>query len=465
MRRITAAREAKRLHLTPVEEAFLDWEDDSESNHMHVGGIMIFGPTSVERDVRLEDIRWRVAERLELLPNLKRRLSSPRTNAFRRLSWRLDPDFDIMRHVWCSGLPDGCDDRALLEWLSHFFSRRLDRGRPLWEIAVVTRLSENRWALALKIHHCAIDGVGSVLASRRLVMDDHQGATPDDLQVGPGDPGRIDDSPGEGRPTGSPGDRRNTTYFRDLLKMSLTNRKPTSVVLPTSLNVPISPGRSLAAVEVPLASLEYVTERLGGTINDVLLSISAAGVERVFAQRGERLAHNYLRIKVPVSVRSRSTSLPEGALVVVMHVSVPVFLEDALDRYRQTVAATATTKRSEVALAVAWLSDLSKNLPPFVVRGARRFLFPAGLDHITVSNIPGPAERLEAIGSPLQKVIPIVPISDLHSVGIAAVSYAGTMMIGIHADQTMHHELGTLCAGVEGGLAELVQVAKRVANK
>ena len=51
-----------------------------------------------------------------------------------------------------------------------FFSQRLDRHRPLWEMALVEGLADGRWAIAHKTHHSIVDGVGSVDVGQ-LILD------------------------------------------------------------------------------------------------------------------------------------------------------------------------------------------------------------------------------------------------------------------------------------------------------
>ena len=86
---------------------------------------------------------------------------SLRTGGLHWPTWEEDTDFQVERHVFPAGLhaPGGRDE--LMEWAGEYYSQRLDRTKPLWEIAVL-ELEDGRWALVTKTHHCMIDGVGSV---------------------------------------------------------------------------------------------------------------------------------------------------------------------------------------------------------------------------------------------------------------------------------------------------------------
>ena len=86
----------------------------------------------------------------------------PHTGGLSWPAWEDDPDFDLKRHIGHAALPAPGGERELSEWSSQFFSQRLDRHRPLWEMTLLEGLSGGRWALATKTHHCMVDGVGSV---------------------------------------------------------------------------------------------------------------------------------------------------------------------------------------------------------------------------------------------------------------------------------------------------------------
>ncbi len=64
-------------------------------------------------------------------------------------------------------MPGG--EAELCEWLGDFWSRRLDRDRPLWEVILLEGLEGGRWALATKTHHALVDGVGSIDAGSMML--------------------------------------------------------------------------------------------------------------------------------------------------------------------------------------------------------------------------------------------------------------------------------------------------------
>ena len=52
-------------------------------------------------------------------------------------------------------------DAELFQMVATMMERRLDRERPLWECWVIEGLSDNRWAVLTKIHHCIADGIAT----------------------------------------------------------------------------------------------------------------------------------------------------------------------------------------------------------------------------------------------------------------------------------------------------------------
>ncbi len=157
-------------HLTALDATFLELEQADESAHMHIGGILVFEPMPGGGAPTLEQLCAHLEDRLHNLPRYSQRLSQPHTGGLSWPEWRDDPAFEISRHITRAALPSPGGERELQDWASGFFSQRLDRHRPLWEMAIVEGLENGGWALATKTHHCMVDGVGSVDVGH-LILD------------------------------------------------------------------------------------------------------------------------------------------------------------------------------------------------------------------------------------------------------------------------------------------------------
>ena len=129
---------------------------------MNLGGVMVFEPPAGEVAPTVEAVREQLAARLGEIPRYLQRLSSARTGGLAWPHWVPDERFDIRHHVGHAKLPTPGDSEQLSDWTAEFFSRPLDRTRPLWEIVLVEGLESGHWALGWKTHHCLVDGVVAV---------------------------------------------------------------------------------------------------------------------------------------------------------------------------------------------------------------------------------------------------------------------------------------------------------------
>ena len=73
--------------------------------------------------------------------------------------------------------------------------------------------------------------------------------------------------------------------------------------------------------------------------------------------------------------------------------------------------------------------------------------------------VNGSARLYAAGGAPLIDIAPIVPLAAEHSVGIAAISYAGGATFGLYADRATVPDLDVLCDGIVTSLHELAAPA------
>src|SRR4051794_32018937 len=149
-------------HLSALDATFLELEQEDPSAHMHIGGLLIFDPRPDGSIPTLEELTAHLDARLGELPRYHQRLSHPHVHGLRFPTWELDVDLDLREHVTRAALPAPGGRQELLAWVSDYWSHRLDRTRPLWDVVLLEGLEGGCWALANRTHHCMVDGVGSM---------------------------------------------------------------------------------------------------------------------------------------------------------------------------------------------------------------------------------------------------------------------------------------------------------------
>jgi WS/DGAT/MGAT family acyltransferase len=284
--------------LSPLDSSFLELEQGDECSLMHIGAALIFDPQldgggtpSIERLGALLD------DRLERLPRFRRKLSEPRVHGLRRPAWIEDPDFDLAAHLRHATLPAPGGEAELHEWLADFWSHRLDRARPLWEMTLVDGLEGSRWMLATKTHHAMVDGVGSVDIGHVLLDIDPHPAPRAPAAHGSNASGT---NPPEWLPLSLTTRIAGTALDTALHPRRLLHAGQAAVamgemlwadeVIPaphSTLNVPIGATRRFASVPLELQRVKEIKQSLGGTVNDVVLAISAGALRRFLRSRGE----------------------------------------------------------------------------------------------------------------------------------------------------------------------------------
>ena len=485
-------------HLTALDATFLELEEADESAHMHTGGIMVFDPLPDGGPPSREELCRHLASRLGQLPRYGQRLSQPHTGGLSWPEWEDDPAFDIGGHVARAALPAPGGDEELAEWASGFFSQRLDRHRPLWEMALVEGLADGRWALATKTHHSMVDGVGSVDVGH-LLLD----VTPDAAPSAPSSPSSANDGSGDYAPSSLDGDRpasisqptahgplaslahawagllpvdtilhaaqmgtHGVLHPREALRsaqaaLGIIVHEELRAAPRTSLNGPIGTRRRFDVVRVPLADLKEIKNSLGGTINDVVLAVTASGLRALLESRGEALPAEGLRAMVPMNVRAASEHLELGNRISSLFVELPVAEADPVRRYRETVARSESLKSDgQQAAGTTAVIELAGLAPPVIHVTIAQALYASRLFNVTITNVPGPQQTLYAFGAPLREIHPLVPLAAEHAIGVAALSYDGNVFFGVVADRDTVPDLEVMLNALRASVQELLAAAR-----
>ena len=471
-RRSTVAS-MQTARLTPLDATFLELEDADMTAHMHIGAILVFHPPTDGGPPSLEELHARMAERLPALPLYRCRLSEPRPGALHWPHWVEDDDFDLARHVKRAAPPAPSGREELYAWAADYWSKRLDRAYPLWEMVLLTGLEGGCWALVTKTHHCMVDGVGSVDAAHLLfdLEPEPHSAPPaaEPLELNGSGRGLVARLPGaivHGARAGIDAavhpSKLVEALDRSRAMLELIVRDEVVPAPTTSLNSAIGVHRRFDALRVPLTDVKLIKDRLGGTVNDVVLAASSAGLRELLLARGENPPTDGLRAMVPVNVRSADQAGELGNRITSLFVNLPVADGNPLQRFVHATDRAEALKSSEQGLGGETLVRLTSLAPPILHSVLARSLFASRLFNVTITNVPGPQQRLYACGSPLSEVLPLVPLAADHSVGIAVVSYDGDLFFGLIADRDGVADLDVLSHGIARAIAELLELARPI---
>jgi WS/DGAT/MGAT family acyltransferase len=453
--------------LTPLDATFLELEEADDAAHMHIGSVAVFeqhrgAPPTLDR------LRRHLETRLSVLPHYRCRLSEPHTGGLHWPAWIEDPDFDIAEHVSEAKLPAPGGEAELVAWAGDYWSRRLDRRRSLWHTCLLTGLEGGRWAIASKTHHAMVDGVGSMDVSH-LVLDatrrPRRTAPPEQAAA----PAAADGSHGPlgllmSGVQGGLHAARHPGRLRDAFLQAKATAEVIlkDEVLPapkSSVNAPIGADRRYLAVRADLADVKAIKQRLGGTVNDVVLAAATSGLRELLLARGDAPPHPGLRAMVPVNIRTADQALDFGNRVTSLFVELPVDEEDTLERYARTLHSAETLKSGTQAEGGSTLVDLAALAPPVLHSFLARSLFAKRLFNVTVTNVKGPQETVYCLGCPLREIYPLVPLAAEHAVGIAVVSYDGRLFFGLVGDHDVVPEMPVMREVIEESLEELRALA------
>jgi diacylglycerol O-acyltransferase / wax synthase len=449
--------------LTVLDEMFLHLE--GPTTHMHVGGIALFEGDAPDYD----DILEMIALRLQYVPRFRQKLATVPLGLGRPL-WVDDPHFNIEYHVRHTALPAPGSRAKLNRLVARIMSQQLDRAKPLWEFWVAEGLAGNRFALISKTHHSLVDGIsGTDIMS--VLLD----PSPEPPQI------ERDDW----RPSVEPSSdrlmvealRERLTSPREVMR-SVQSATSDPAKLPgrlieslramsewvgsgfaapaSSLNRPISPHRRFETVNVQLDDLKRIKNAFGGTVNDVVLTVVSGGLRRLLQARGERVDDLELRAMVPVSVRADHQRGSLGNMVANVWAVLPIYEPDPLERLQVISESMTDLKSSGQAVGAQLLTSLGEFAPPTIVAQASRMVARQRAFNLVVTNVPGPQIPLYTLGREMLEVYPVLPLSGNTTLGVALLSYNGSVGFGLLGDYETTEDIGELAEGIEKSVAELL---------
>jgi diacylglycerol O-acyltransferase / wax synthase len=459
--------------LTALDSSFLHLED--AASHMHVASVTIFeGPPP-----SYEDLLGHIEARLSLVPRFRQKLRFVPLNQGRPV-WVDDPHFNLEYHVRATALPPPGSEEQLKNLASRVFAQQLDRSKPLWEIWLVQGLERGedspsdapRFALLSKTHHALVDGVAGVDITAVLFDTAREPATPagTDARWHPRPEPTSAQLFGEAlieRAT-QPGEivrsaRAALRAPRQILRHGIDAIAAmgafarTGLAAPSSpFNVDIGPHRRYDWVRTDLNELKAIKDRLGGTVNDVVLTVVTGALRRFLEHRGEDVDEITLRAMVPVSVRRADEyNQTMGNRVAAMMAPLPIYEPDPVERLHILREELGHLKQGGQAVGAQVLTQLSGFAPPTVMAQAARLQSRQRFFNLVVTNIPGPQFPLYVLGHELLDLFPLAPLARRQALCIAVMSYNGKMNFGLLGDYDAMPDLRRLADGILESLDEL----------
>lgn len=435
--------------LTELDYTFVQME--SNRTPMHISPVMFYDQSKLKRGkVRFKEILTTFERNLYKSAVFRRKLAGGALGLDTPY-WVEDADFDLEFHVRHIALPKPGDWRQLNILLARLHARGLDMRRPLWEAYVIEGLNNveglpaNSFAIMLKVHHAAIDGVSAAEIIGAIHSVTEEAEPP--IVADPWEP--------ESDPT--PLAVWSRAYINNLkrpVKLLETaggmvprairagretrgsDRGERGPLYRTRFNGRVTGYRVTDGIILDLARVKKIRQAVpGATVNDVIVSI-VGGALRKYLLAKDELPQGSLTCGAPINVRAERSSESIGNEVGMMTISMSTDIDNAIDRLKAVSAHAQQSKAYSSAVGAGAMMDITRGLWPQVTGAAFRLATLAALKteiptpvHTVVSNVPGPQEPLYLAGARLQMIMGIGPVLDFMGLFHAVISGAGKITV------------------------------------
>lgn len=430
---------------------------EREEEPMNVGFVAQF-----EGKIPFKRFKSHIDARLHLIPRYLQRVI-PAPLHVGMPTWEFDPDFDIDNHIHYVKCDAPGDDDALRRTSERLFRGTLDRNKPLWEIYVIHGMTGNRTGMVTKIHHCMVDGIAGV-ALMYLIFDawpkpekvKKQKYIPQPLPSQAQllydalwdnaidaldhwarfQKGLADYARGFSASQTLDAFKEFAAAMRDYL--SPAKRMP--------FNKPFSGERKFAFADFSFAEARAIRAACGGTLNDVALTVLSGACQRYALMHGEKLRKRYLRVLVPVNIRTEDERGAMGNRISFLPIEIPLEVKDHVERLRIINETTQEMKQSRVSEAVSLMFNALQGAPAplqaLALGSAARPTAQQALGmiwqvppmHLICTNVPGPQIPLYSVGKRLLNYYALLPIALEMGISCGITSYDQRLFISFIAD-------------------------------
>ena len=443
--------------LSGLDASFLYLE--TGNTPMHIGSMAIYDQSTASGGhVTFKDILEFFEKRLHKARSFRQRLAKVPLSLDRPY-WIEDPDFDLEFHVRHIALPRPGDWRQLCIQTARLHARPLDMTRPLWEAYVIEGLDnvagvpKGSFALVMKIHHAAIDGVSG--AEMAAAIHDLSPDAEVDEPLQEWVPERL--------PTGVEMLTRSAIRsaqapmkFAKLIYRSAPAlarviggvaskqlKLPTKVPR-TRFNGKVSAHRVFDGRQFDLDEVKAIkNSQTGTTVNDVIVSV-CGGALRKYLQSKNELPDESLVAMAPMSVRPVDQRESAGNLVSGMSLPIRSDIADPLERLLAVNNESIMAKKLAHTMGPDLAADAAEFLPSTVsgliarTYSSSRFADRAPpIFNTVITNVPGVNVPMYSMGSKMVASYGLGPV--VHGLGLfqPVLSYNNKITISAVSDRSM----------------------------
>jgi diacylglycerol O-acyltransferase / wax synthase len=305
---------------------------------------------------------------------------------------------------------------------------------------LIDGLPDQRQALVVKTHHAITDGIGGIELAEVLL-----------------EPAQQVRRTARRKPLATrfaSATHTSTSWLEALLGVAFTGASG-PIALASPFNGRVGAQRVFATATLSMAEIRRVKERLGVSVDDVLLASVAIGMRRYF-RRHRLSAPSAMRAMVPASTRPLSTRRWRGNHVTSVFIDLPLDTPDLPACARRIAISKAVLKSVHAGAGIAILIELAGWLPTPLHHAVVRIAGGLPFANLVLSDVPGVPEPRFLLGHRVLASYPMIPLPGRVGVSIAAISQGGTMGVGVTADPTFLSDPAHLGRAIEQALASFV---------
>ena len=455
---------------------------DSPSNLMMIVGVWILQP-ALSRDALAE----RITERLLRYRRFRQIAREDAAGA----AWVDDPDFDLARHLGTHRLKRArgqSAQEALQARVAALAVQPLDHAHPLWRFELIEQY-EGGSALIARIHHCIGDGIALISVMMSLV--DGGAPPPQRSRAKPAREGvagaedwvadtlirPLGDLTARALEVAGGGAAKSLALvaapqqaFTGTVDQALDIARLGGQLASDAAALALMPDDSKTRLKgmpgavkkvawcqpIPLDAVKAVGKAFNASVNDVLLSCVAGAIGHYLRGLGDNTEGQEIRAMVPINLRPLEDAWKLGNRFGLVPLLLPIGITNPVERLYAVRARMNELKGSlQPLLAFGVLSLAGLLIKP--AQDALLSLFGRKTTAV-MTNVPGPAKKLQVCGSTLEQTMFWVPQTGTVGLGVSVLSYGGGVQFGVIADTALCPEPQAIIDGFTPAFNQLLAV-------